>query len=145
MALWQAQTGQVQGLETVHVDLRDSWKANTATIHLISPKRVVCGEHVARRRGMRNAYKISERKLEDRLLGIAWYTSRQQGDSRLFLQIYRGNWFICLKYGAAATVVVRIMVFRAMTPFSLVDECHCFRGTSCLHLQGIFFEMLVTT
>jgi hypothetical protein len=72
---------------------------------------------------------------------------RQQGVCQFSLQIYRGNGFICMKCGAAATVQVRIMVFRAMTPFSLVDECHCFRGTNCLRLQGIhvFFEMLVAT
>lgn len=84
MALWQAQTGQVQGLETVHVDLRDSWKANTATgvIHFISSKRLACGKHVARIWDTRNAYKISKRNLENnRLLGSPWYTSRQQRDS----------------------------------------------------------------
>ena len=61
------------------------------------------------------------------------------------LQIYRGNGFVCMVYGAVATVAALVVVFQAMTPFSLVDECHCFRGTSCIHLQDIFFEMLVTT
>lgn len=108
MALWQAQTGQVQGFETVHVDLRDSWKANTSTgvIHFFLVLNVwYVGEHVARIWDTRNAYKISKRKLKGNgLLGSPWYTSRQQGDSQLFLHICRGSWYICLRYGTESTV-----------------------------------------
>ena len=106
MALWQAQTGQVQGLERVHVDLRDSWKTNTATgvIDIFSPKRLVGGDHVARIWDTRNAYKISN--------GNSKATGNlevldMRADSKVFVQIYRGNGFICMKHGAESTVMVR--------------------------------------